>query len=218
MRESCAVEFGGIAETAKVAVEAPQSILGLRSVVAAIVGILWASVAVAGPQAAGAGQDTKDACAPVQAAYQKTTSESNSSKATNTGGLNVAEAYDKITSEPGRKETCKYLRDEAATGEDANVYNDVFASKSGTANGTVWISKKDGWVLKREVDVVMNGVGKGHHIRFPLQRSHPSSKSKPSHSPFPISTQTRRCKHSHPRPSPLRRANTYTSLYAPAPT
>jgi hypothetical protein len=161
MRESCAVEFGGIAETAKVALKR-RSPYWVRSVVAAIVGILWASVAVAGPQAAGAGQDTKDACAPVQAAYQKTTSESNSSKATNTGGLNVAEAYDKITSEPGRKETCKYLRDEAATGEDANVYNDVFASKSGTANGTVWISKKDGWVLKREVDVVMNGVGKGH--------------------------------------------------------
>jgi hypothetical protein len=38
----------------------------------------------------------------------------------------------------------------------------VFASKSGTTNGTVWISKKDGWVLKREVDVTMNGVGKGH--------------------------------------------------------
>ena len=134
----------------------------VRSVVAAIVEIRWASVAMAAPQGAGAAQDTKDACAPVQAAYQKTASESNSSKATNTGGLNVAEAYEKITSEPGHKETCKYLRDETVTGEDANVYGDVFASKSGTANGTVWISKKDGWVLKREVDVTMNGVGKGH--------------------------------------------------------
>ncbi len=134
----------------------------VRGVVALIVGILWGSVAMAGPQGAGAAQDVKDACAPVQAAYLKTTSESNSSKATNTGGLNVAEAYDKITSEPGHRETCKYLRDEAVSGEDANVYSDVFASKSGTANGTVWISKKDGWVLKREVDVTMNGVGKGH--------------------------------------------------------
>jgi hypothetical protein len=121
--------------------------------------------AVSAGQTAGGGapQDSKDACAPVQAAYQKTANTSDSSsKATNTGGLNVAEAYDKITSEPGHKETCKYLRDETVAGEDANVYGDVFASKSGTANGTVWISKKDGWVLKREVDVTMNGVGKGH--------------------------------------------------------
>jgi hypothetical protein len=123
---------------------------------------LCASLASAAAQGAAAAQDAKDACAPVQAAYQKTASESTSSKATNTGGLNVAEAYEKVTSEPGHKETCKYLRDEAATGEDANVYNDVFASKSGMANATVWVSKKDGWVLKREVDVTMNGVGKGH--------------------------------------------------------
>ena len=112
---------------------------------------------------AGAAQDSKDACAPVQAAYQKTTSTpDSSSKATNTGGLNVAEAYEKITTEPGHRETCKYLRDETLTGEDANVYTDAFASKTGTANGTVWISKKNGWVLKREVDVEIAGVGKGH--------------------------------------------------------
>jgi hypothetical protein len=119
----------------------------------------------AGQQAANAGaaQDSKDACAPVLAGYRKTASVSDSSsKATNTGGLNVAEAYEKVTSEPGHKETCKYLRDETVTGEDANVYSDVFASKSGTANGTVWISKKNGWVLKREVDVDIVGVGKGH--------------------------------------------------------
>jgi hypothetical protein len=125
----------------------------------------FALVAVIGcASIAGAAQQdaAKDACAPVQAAYQKTTSASNSSKATNTGTLNVAEAYEKITSEPGHKETCKYLRDETVTGEDANVYGDVFASKLGTANGTVWISKKDGWVLKREVDVDIVGVGKGH--------------------------------------------------------
>jgi hypothetical protein len=161
MKRSCTVVIAGVAETAKAALKR-RSPYWVRAFVAVIAGILWASVAVAGPQAAGAAQDAKDACAPVQAAYLKTTSESNSSKATNTGGLNVAEAYDKITSEPGRKETCKYLRDETASGEDANVYSDVFASKSGTVNGTVWVSKKDGWVLKREVDVVMNGVGKGH--------------------------------------------------------
>ena len=129
-----------------------------------LVGVIGcAGVASAGTQAApAAGQESKDACAPVQAAYQKTTSASNSSKATNTGGLNVAEAYDKITSEAGHKETCKYLRDETVTGEDANVYSDVFASKSGRVTGTVWISKKNGWVLKREVDVEIAGVGKGH--------------------------------------------------------
>ena len=129
----------------------------VRGLLALAAVVLWAAFAAAGGrQAAG------DACAPVQAAYQKATSVSNSSKATNTGGLNVAEAYDKITSEPGHKETCKYLRDETVTGEDANVYGDVFASRSGTAHGTVWVSKKNGWVLKREVDVDMVGVGKGH--------------------------------------------------------
>jgi hypothetical protein len=129
-----------------------------------LVGVIGcAGVASAGTQAApAAGQESKDACAPVQAAYLKTTSASNSSKATNTGGLNVAEAYDKITSEAGHKETCKYLRDETVTGEDANIYSDVFTSKSGTANGTVWVSKKNGWVLKREVDVDVTSVGKGH--------------------------------------------------------
>ena len=141
----------------------------LVRVVLVLIGVVGcAAVASGRPQAAGtqagagAAQETKDACAPVQAAYLKTTSASNSSKATNTGGLNVAEAYDKITSEAGHKETCKYLRDETVTGEDANVYSDAFASKSGTANGTVWVSKKNGWVLKREVDVDVTSVGKGH--------------------------------------------------------
>ena len=133
----------------------------------AVIGVfVGAGICVGAPQATGAGsaQDAKDACAPVQAAYQKTASASNSSNATNTGALNVAEAYEKITTEAGHRETCKYLRDEAVTGEDANVYNDLFASKSGTANGTVWVSKKNGWVLKREVDVEMAGVGKGHQV------------------------------------------------------
>ena len=134
----------------------------VRGVLVLIVVVGCAGFGLAAQQATGAAQESKDACAPVQAAYQKTTSASNSSKATNTGGLNVAEAYDKITSEAGHKETCKYLRDEAVTGEDANVYSDAFASKSGTANGTVWVSKKNGWVLKREVDVYVAGVGKGH--------------------------------------------------------
>jgi hypothetical protein len=134
----------------------------VRGAVAIIAGILCASFASAEPRGAGQQQAASDACAPVQAAYQKTASTSDSSNATNTGSINVAEAYEKITSEAGRRETCKYLRDEAVTGEDANVYSDVFASKSGTANGTVWISKKNGWVLKREVDVEMTGVGKGH--------------------------------------------------------
>jgi hypothetical protein len=136
----------------------------VRGVGVVIVAGLCASMAMAGPQAAGTpAQDSKDACAPVQAANQKTASTpDSSSKATNTGALNVAEAYEKITSESGHKETCKYLRDEAVAGEDANVYSDVFMSKSGTANGTVWISKRNGWVLKREVDVSMLNVGKGH--------------------------------------------------------
>ena len=130
---------------------------------AGFVGAAPRAVSAGQTASGGAAQDSKDACAPVQAAYQKTANTSDSSsKATNTGGLNVAEAYEKITSEPGHKETCKYLRDETVAGEDANVYGDVFASKSGTANGTVWVSKKNGWVLKREVDVNLIGVGKGH--------------------------------------------------------
>jgi hypothetical protein len=136
----------------------------VRGVFGFMVMVSCAWLSMAAPQATGAGtaQDAKDVCAPEQAAYQKTASASNSSNATNTGALNVAEAYDKITSEAGHRETCKYLRDETVSGEDANVYSDVFAAKSGTANGTVWISKKNGWVLKREVDVEMAGVGKGH--------------------------------------------------------
>jgi hypothetical protein len=184
MRACCEVALVGAGETAKAAASRRTAywfrVAGryrskdflVRSVGAIVAGILCASVATAGPQATGGQQAAGDACAPVQAAYQKTTSASNSSKATNTGGLNVAEAYDKITSEPGHRETCKYLRDETMTGEDANVYSDVFASKSGRAIGTVWVSKKNGWVLKREVDVEMTGVGKGHQaivFEYPRQ-------------------------------------------------
>jgi hypothetical protein len=149
MGESCKFVFWGAKYSSKLALTA-------------VMVIFCASIAGAAPPA-GAGQESKDACAPVQAAYQRTASTpDSSSKATNTGGLNVAEAYDKITSEPGHTQACKYLRDDAVTGEDANVYSDVFTSKSGKANGTVWVSKKNGWVLKRDVDVEVTGVGKGH--------------------------------------------------------
>ncbi len=114
---------------------------GIVGNVAVIAGILCVSMATTAPRAGGQ-QAAVDACAPVQAAYQKTTNASNSSKATNTGGLN--------------------LRDETLQSEDTNVYSDVFASKSGIAKATVWVSKKNGWVLKREVDVEIMGVGKGH--------------------------------------------------------
>ena len=144
-----------------------RGVLGLTVVLGAAGFAGAAPRAVSAGQTAGAGapQDSKDACAPVQAAYQKTANTSDSSsKATNTGGLNVAEAYEKITSDPGHKETCKYLRDETVAGDEANAYSDAFASKSGTVKGTVWVSKKNGWVLKREVDVEMVGVGKGHQV------------------------------------------------------
>jgi hypothetical protein len=116
-----------------------------------------ALIAGAAPQDA-----AKDACAPVRAAYQKMLKESTSSNAKNAGTVNVSAAYDAITSEPGHKETCKYLRDETLAGESVNVYSDAFASKSGTTDGTVWISKKDGWTLKQEVDVDLGAQGKGH--------------------------------------------------------
>ena len=82
----------------------------LRGMLLVIAVFICAGICVGAPQAAGAGQDAKDAkdaCAPVQAAYQKTASVSNSSNATNTGALNVAEAYEKISTEPGHRETCK---------------------------------------------------------------------------------------------------------------
>jgi hypothetical protein len=182
MGESCRVGFGGMAESSKAAASrrTPYGfrVAGrycsadflVRGILGFVAAVAFAAGASGAPQ--GTAQDSKDACAPVQAAEQKTTSASNSSKATNTGGLNVSEAYDKITSEPGHRETCKYLRDETVTGEDANVYSDVFASKSGRAIGTVWVSKRNGWVLKREVDVEMAGVGKGHQsivFEYPKQ-------------------------------------------------
>jgi hypothetical protein len=128
-----------------------------RGILLAMTVIGCASIAGAAPQDA-----AKDACAPVRAAYQKMLKESNSSNAKNAGTVNVTAAYDAITSEAGHKETCKYLRDETVAGEPANVYSDVFTSKSGTADGTVWISKKDGWTLKQEVDVDLGAQGKGH--------------------------------------------------------
>jgi hypothetical protein len=146
-------------------VEAVKAVRGRRTPYGfAARGILGAlALIVCASIAAGAPQDTaKDACAPVRAAYQKMLKESNSSNAKNAGTVNVTAAYDAITSEPGHKETCKYLRDETLSGESVNVYSDVFASKSGTADGTVWISKKDGWTLKQEVDVDLGAQGKGH--------------------------------------------------------
>jgi hypothetical protein len=128
-----------------------------RGILLAMAVIGCASIAGAAPQDA-----AKDACAPVRAAYQKMLKESNSSNAKNAGAVNISAAYDAITTEPGHKETCKYLRDETVAGEPANVYSDVFTSKSGTADGTVWISKKDGWTLKQEVDVDLGAQGMGH--------------------------------------------------------
>ena len=147
------------AETAKIARGRGSACgrLAARGILGLVGLIGWASMAPAAPQDA-----DKDACAPVHAAYQKMLKESNSSNAKNAGTVNVAAAYDAITSEAGHKETCKYLRDETLAGEAANVYSDAFTSKSGTANGTVWISKKNGWTLKQEVDVDMGAQGKGH--------------------------------------------------------
>ena len=150
------VRLAGGAEDVKAARRRRISLVA-RGILGMLAVIGFASIAVGAPQDA-----AKDACAPVHAAYQKMLKESNSSNATNTGALNVSAAYDTITSEPGHKETCKYLRDETVGGESVNVYSDVFTSKSGTANGTVWISKKDGWMLKQEVDVDMAALGKGH--------------------------------------------------------
>jgi hypothetical protein len=134
----------------------------VRAVMALGAAVVCGSMATAAPRAAGVPQDSKDACAPVHAAGQKTAKESNSSNAANAGAINVPDAIDKISSEAGHKETCKYLRDETLNGEPANVYSDVFTSKSGTTTGTVWISKKNLWTLKQEVDVDLGAAGKGH--------------------------------------------------------
>jgi|ERR1700722_1128844 hypothetical protein len=111
----------------------------------------------------GAGQTSSaNPCDAVHSAYQKMFSASNNSRATNSGAVNVTQAYGKITSEAGHKESCKYLRDESLAGEPAAVYSEIFTATSGTATGTIWISKKAGYTLRQDVDVDMGAKGKGH--------------------------------------------------------
>jgi hypothetical protein len=63
--------------------------------------------------------------------------------------------------------TCSYLRDEAVGGEPASVYAERYASKAGTTNAQIWISKKSGHLLREELDGEVPGKGKGHDsVRF----------------------------------------------------
>jgi|HubBroStandDraft_6_1064221.scaffolds.fasta_scaffold2103001_1 hypothetical protein len=107
-------------------------------------------------------RSSPDACAAVHSAYREMFSASNHNQTTNSGAANVTQAYATITGEAGYKESCKYLRDETLAGESAAVYSDIFTAKSGTATGTVWISKKAGYTLRQDVDVDMGAKGKGH--------------------------------------------------------
>jgi hypothetical protein len=53
------------------------------------------------------------------------------------------------------------LRDETLDGEAVSVYSDVMKSRLGIADSKVWISKTNGLVLQREVEVDMGAKGKG---------------------------------------------------------
>jgi hypothetical protein len=66
-----------------------------------------------------------------------------------------------ITADGSYRESCKYLRDETLDGEAVSVYSDVMKSRLGIADSKVWISKTNGLVLQREVEVDMGAKGKG---------------------------------------------------------
>jgi hypothetical protein len=105
-------------------------------------------------------------CQPVHDAYSKMLSTPHKNVETNSGAMNVTKAFGIITSEEF-DDSCKYLRDESLDGELMAVYSEVFKSKSGRADGMLWISKKDNIVVRQDVDANMGAQGKGHQsIRF----------------------------------------------------
>jgi hypothetical protein len=107
-----------------------------------------------------------DPCKPVHDAYSKMLSTPHKNVETNSGAMNVTKAFGIITSEDF-DDSCKYLRDESLGGEPVAVYSEVFKSKSGQAEGVMWISKKDNIVVRQDVDADMGAQGKGHQsIRF----------------------------------------------------
>jgi hypothetical protein len=101
-----------------------------------------------------------DPCDSVHAAYTKSFQVGSNMAVKNSGAVNVTDAQGTITG-GSYTETCQLLREETLHGEAATVYSDVMKAPSGTANGTVWISKSGGLILQQEVNVDMGAKGKG---------------------------------------------------------
>jgi outer membrane lipoprotein-sorting protein len=51
------------------------------------------------------------------------------------------------------KVSCQHVRDESVNGEAAAVYSTHSESEDATANGTAWISKSRGLLLRQEIDL-----------------------------------------------------------------
>lgn len=105
-----------------------------------------------------------DACDPVHAAFKKTFQIGSNMAINNSGAVNVTDAQGDITGDGSYVESCQLLREETLKGEAASVYRDLMKSHTGTADGTVWISKSRGVVLQQEVNVDMGAKGKGKQV------------------------------------------------------
>lgn len=122
--------------------------------------IFWFIAALTATNAAAQSSAPTNPCAAVHTAYKKTFQVGANMETKNSGPVNVTEAQGTITDDK-YTETCQLLRDERLHGEATNVYSEVMKAPSGTANGTIWISKSGGLVLQQEVTVDMGAKGKG---------------------------------------------------------
>jgi hypothetical protein len=49
--------------------------------------------------------------------------------------------------------TCRYVRDEAVSGETAAIYQSSATTPAGKSNSTLWVSKRTGLPLRSETDI-----------------------------------------------------------------
>jgi hypothetical protein len=103
-------------------------------------------------------------CDVVHDAFKKSFQAGSHMTIKNTGTINVTEAQGKITEDGSYTESCKFIRDENLNGEATSVYSEVMKSSAATADGKIWISKTRGLILQQDVNVDMNGKGKGEQI------------------------------------------------------
>ena len=67
----------------------------------------------------------------------------------------------------GTQSTCKHLRDEPVSGENAAVYGTHSVSDRSTIDSTTWISTSKGLVLRMETDIAAKSGSKSHmSIRY----------------------------------------------------